>query len=75
VIVRFATYEEASIYAGVMQADGHFAAILDESTGFMWGRWQGLGRFRPDLGLYRDQVWLDLPIETSLTGRLEATPP
>lgn len=36
-IVRFATYEEASIYAGVMRADGHFAAILDESMGFMWG--------------------------------------
>lgn len=45
VIVRFNTYEEASIYAGVMQADGHFAEILDECTGFMYGP-LAIGGFR-----------------------------
>ena len=45
VIVRFHTYEEASIYAGVMQADGHFAAILDESMGFIYGP-LAIGGFR-----------------------------
>ena len=45
VIVRFPTYEEASIYAGVMQSDGHFAAILDESMGFMYGP-LAIGGFR-----------------------------
>ena len=44
-IVRFPTYEEASIYAGVMQADGHFAAILDESMGFIYGP-LAIGGFR-----------------------------
>ncbi|MCX6873336.1 MAG: hypothetical protein NTW21_05940 [Verrucomicrobia bacterium] len=44
-IVRFATYEEASIYAGMMQADGHFAAVLDESMGFIYGP-LAIGGFR-----------------------------
>ncbi|MEI6676049.1 MAG: hypothetical protein WCO57_12820 [Verrucomicrobiota bacterium] len=44
-IVRFHSYEEAAIYAGVMQADGHFAAILDESMGFMYGP-LAIGGFR-----------------------------
>ncbi|MEI6604061.1 MAG: hypothetical protein WCP35_02040 [Verrucomicrobiota bacterium] len=44
-IIRFNTYEEASIYAGVMQADGHFAEILDECSGFMYGP-LAIGGFR-----------------------------
>lgn len=36
-ILRFATYEEAGIYAGWMRSEGHFSAILDENMGFMWG--------------------------------------
>ena len=36
-IHRFATYEDASIYAGIMRSEGYFAAILDESMGSIWG--------------------------------------
>jgi hypothetical protein len=36
-IVRFATYEDAGIFAGLMRSEGHFSAILDEHIGFMWG--------------------------------------
>lgn len=43
--MRFDTYEAASIFVGVMQADGHFAAILDESMGFIYGP-MAIGGFR-----------------------------
>jgi len=36
-IHRFATYEEAGIYAGAMRSDGYYAAILDENMGFIYG--------------------------------------
>ena len=36
-IRRFATYEEAGIYAGWMRSEGHFSAILDEHMGFIYG--------------------------------------
>lgn len=44
-ILRFASYEEAGIYAGWMRSEGHFSAILDENMGFMWGP-LAIGGFR-----------------------------
>ena len=44
-IVRFATYEEAGIYAGWMRSEGHYAGILDENMGFFWGP-LAIGGFR-----------------------------
>jgi hypothetical protein len=45
VILRFHTYEEAAIYAGVMQSEGYFAEILDECSGFLYGSFAA-GGFR-----------------------------
>ena len=36
-ITRFYSYEEASIYAGVMQSEGHYAVVLDDVIGFFYG--------------------------------------
>jgi hypothetical protein len=37
VIVRFQNYEAAGIFAGRKRAEGFYAAVLDEGTGFLWG--------------------------------------
>jgi hypothetical protein len=37
VITRFYSFEEASIYAGVMQSEGHYAVVLDDVIGFFYG--------------------------------------
>ena len=42
---RFATYEEAGIYAGAMRSEGYYAAILDEHMGFIYGP-LAIGGFR-----------------------------
>lgn len=44
-IVRFATYEEAGIYAAWMRSEGHYSAILDEHMGFIYGP-LAIGGFR-----------------------------
>ncbi len=44
-ILRFATYEEAGIYAAWMRSEGHYAAVLDENMGFIWGP-LAIGGFR-----------------------------
>jgi hypothetical protein len=44
-IVRFATYEEAGIYAAWMRSEGHYSAILDECMGFINGP-LAIGGFR-----------------------------
>lgn len=36
-IARFYSYEEASIYAGVMRSEGHYAVVLDDVVGFFYG--------------------------------------
>lgn len=36
-ITRFYSFEEASIYAGVMQSEGHYAVVLDNAVGFFYG--------------------------------------
>jgi hypothetical protein len=44
-IVRFATYEEAGIYAAWRRSEGYYSAILDEHMGFIYGP-LAIGGFR-----------------------------
>ena len=36
-IARYYSYEAAGIFAGLMRSEGHYSAVLDEHSGFMWG--------------------------------------
>lgn len=36
-MIRFGTYEEAWIFAGIKQSEGYFAEVLHENVGHMWG--------------------------------------
>ena len=65
-IHRFATYEDAGIYAGAMRAEGYHAAILDEHMGFIYGP-LAIGGFRV--------IVSDDPVEDDLTPSAVAEKP